>query len=118
MANSAFWHDLAVEFQRLHESYGALAYERRYAVDSGVVWKFAGSAYGSIRSQFEALAGHGASEIPNAASDLLIVWLEALWDDGYGLQSGETGIISYVCEASANFCRTLESRAVQTEFDE
>ena len=64
------------------------------------------------------LAKHGASEIPNAAGDLLVVWLEALWNDGYGLQSGDTGIISYVCEASANVCRKLESRALQTEFDE
>ncbi len=53
MADSAFWHNLAAEFQRLHESYGALAYERDYTVDSDVMWKFAGSTYGSIRSQFE-----------------------------------------------------------------
>jgi hypothetical protein len=116
MASSEFWRDLAGQFQRLHETYGALRY---HWLNDGAVWKFAGSASGSIRRSFEALAIRGASKIASAdATDLLIAWLEALRIEGYGLQSGETGSIYDVCEASANFCRMLESDALQAEFGE
>src|SRR5438445_3584904 len=120
MADSAFGRDLAVQFQALHDSHGALLYDwRDIAGSSGVVWKFTGSASGSIRRHFETLAIRGASERAKVGNpDLLIVWLEALRHEGYGLQSGETGSIYNVCEASANFCRILESRALQTEFEE
>ena len=116
MATSEFWRDLADQFQKLHETYGALRYDW---LNSDAAWKFTGSASGSIRRRFEALAIRGASERASAGStDLLITWLEALRHEGYGLQSGETGSIYDVCEASANFCRTLESDALQAEFEE
>lgn len=138
MADSDFWHDLATEFQRLHETYGSLRYECVYIVDSGPVgdWRFAGSASGSIRTHFQVLAAHGAGsgEIANdGTTDLVIAWLEALRRDGSGFLLGsrfterntdggetihQTGSIFDVCEASANLCRTLELRALQAEFKE
>src|ERR1019366_2982785 len=119
MADSAFWHNLAAEFQRLHETYGALAYDWRASSGGVAAWKFIGSASGSIRRHFETLAIRAVSERVEADTpDLLTAWLEALRHEGYGLQSGETGSIYDVCEASANFCRTLESDALQAEFKE
>ena len=137
MADSAFWRDLASQFQALHDFHGTLRFDWHYQIGSGAVgrWEPAGSASGSIRSQFESLARRAAVEIPNKeTSDLLIAWLEALRQDRsnfslgpYFIEKNEdgsegahhlTGSIYDVCEASANFCRALEGRALQAEFEE
>jgi hypothetical protein len=137
MADSTFWRDLASQFQELHDLHGTLGANWHYIVGSGVTgnWEFTGSASGSIRSQFEALARRAAFEIATSdSSDLLTTWLETLRQNRCGFQLGElfiekkddgsaglnhqTGSIHDVCEASANFCRTLESRALQVEFEE
>src|ERR1017187_3613459 len=101
MESSEFWRNLASQLQGLHDLHGALRYDW---LNSGAVWKFAGSASGSIRRRFEALAMRGESATASAGTtDLLIAWLEALRIEGYGLKSGKTGSIYDVCEASANY---------------
>ena len=87
----------------------------------------------TLRIRFETLARRAATRLPNKRSpDLLIAWLEALREDGrdfrlcdsfpYELNDdgskGATYIIGNIdrlCEASANFCRKLESAALQAE---
>jgi DNA-binding XRE family transcriptional regulator len=137
MATSDFWQSLASQFQALHDFHGTLRFDWHYQVGGGAVgqWRPAGTASGSICSHFESLARRAAVEIPNKeTSDLLIAWLEALRQDGsnfimgpYLIEKNEdgseaahylTGSIYDACEASANFCRKLESRALQTEFEE
>ena len=127
MADSAFWRDLAAQFQRLHDHHGVLHYNWHYIVGSGNgQWEFAGSASGSVRREFEALAVRAAWGIASpGATDLLVVWFEALRRDGSGFRSTsnaiepvQTGSIFDVCEASANLCRILERQAFQAECKE
>ena len=133
MPTSDFWRDLAVQFRALPDPYGMLRADGHYIIGSGVAWKWelTGGASASLRIQFAALARRGAFQIANAdATDLLTVWLEALRLAGCGFEFGERftetdsgthhalGGITRLCEASANFCQILESRALQTEFEE
>jgi hypothetical protein len=135
MPTSDFWRDLAVQFRALPDPYGMLRASGHYIIGSGVAWgwELTGGASASLRTQFAALARRGAFQIENAdANDLLTAWLEALrlercnFEFGEHLIEGSTdsgthhmlGSINRVCEASANFCQILESRALQTEFDE
>jgi hypothetical protein len=126
MANSDSWRDFAVRFQALSSPHADVRGTWQHTVGSGVVgdWRFGGDD--ALRAQFEALARRAASGLPvKRSSDLLIAWLEALRGDGRdfrfwdSLPSGYLiGNIDRVCEASANFCRKLESEALQLEFNE
>jgi len=108
-----------------------------YIVGSGGVWNWElkGGASDFVQSAFETLARHGAFEIADAtASDLLTAWLEALRQERCGFRFGgyfiehsadgsegahhQIGSIDRLCEASAKFCRILEARALQAQFEE
>jgi hypothetical protein len=99
-----------------------------------VRWRLIGGIDGGPQARFEALARRAAFEIANPDyPDLLVAWLEALRENGwsepgsyYDEQDADgseglphtVGTIALACEASANFCKTLESHAIQAEFEE
>jgi hypothetical protein len=92
-------------------------------------------ASGIARIRFEALARRGAGSLSDTGGDLLAVWLEALQrtlasgrsillmeragtelnDDGTEGAHHRSGIISRVCEVSAQYCDEWESRAREAE---
>ena len=138
MAHSDLWRDLAVQFLALAPSpHGDIRASWQYTVGSGIVgnWMLGGGG-STLRIQVEALARRAAIGLPHKRSpDLLVAWLEAIREDGRGFElsnffptelhdDGSKGVtymlgsINRVCEASANFCRILESRALQAEFEE
>jgi hypothetical protein len=136
MADSAFWRELATQFQLIPD-YGMLRADGHYIIGSGVPWNWqlAGGASDFTRSAFEALARRGASEIASTGTpDLLVVWLEELRKNSFSFRfSGQAnevqddgsdgrhylmGSIGRVCQASATFCKKLEAQAVQAEFEE
>src|ERR1700735_5892 len=98
-----------------------------HIIGSGVSgrWEIAGEDH---RIRFEALARRAASLLADAGNeDALIVWLEGLKRESpnfrYGRETFEIdsagnraghlqGTIERVCEASANYCAVLESRAL------
>ena len=108
-----------------------------YIVGSGEPWNWQLKGVTTsdfIYSAFETLARRGAAEIASAGiPDLLVFWLEALRQDGSGFRftgSGSEptgdgsdklhylgGCIDRLCEVSARFCKKLEARALQTEFE-
>lgn len=137
MANSEFWRDLAAQFLALPSPRSMLRADGYYVIGSGApwTWELKGGASGLLCSAFDTLARRGASELANVdISDLLVVWLEALRQDGYGFrltaptteihEDGSEGphylrgCIDCLCEASAHLCNTLESDAIQTESKE
>jgi hypothetical protein len=136
MTDSEFWRDPSSHFRSLiHGVFDPVSASWQYRAKSGVAgdWRLQGDA--SPRLQFEALARRGASKLTNdEGSDLLIAWLEALRKDGTDFHFGPTsteltddgspgttwifGDIHGLCEASANYCKKLESAALQAEFEE
>jgi hypothetical protein len=135
MSDSDSWRDLAAQFLALARPQGDIHARWQYTVGSGVVgnWTLGGDC--TLQIQFEALARRAAVGLPNKHSyDLLIAWLEAIREDRRGFEMlnsfpteinddgsrGATyclGSIRGVCEASVNFCRVLESLALQAEFE-
>jgi hypothetical protein len=120
MADSAFWHDLAVQFSALRD---------RRKLRPG------GANDSMFISALKTLAMRGASEIAVAGtSDLLHIWLEELRKQGLPFQSsgqsdevlseaelGESiyrGFTDGLCEASVTLCNGREAQAVQAEFEE
>lgn len=136
MANSTFWRGLAKQFRALPVECSMLRADRHYQVGSGKVgeWTLLGPASAKVR--FEALARRAASEIPNSPSpDLLTAWFELLMkqsDSGFRFdpiateenpdggpgQQHLTGHMYTLPKVSANYCQTLESVALQAEFEE
>jgi hypothetical protein len=138
MANSDsdFWREFAANFQALSIPYSDLRADWTYVLKSGTLgdWRIVGNA--TQRSQFESLARRAATRLPEKRStDLLVAWLTALKevsigfilsdrfptemnDDGSKGATYMMGSIARLCEASANFCRKLESEALQAEFEE
>jgi hypothetical protein len=131
LAASDNWRELAKDFR-------ALAAERDYtflwavrtAVDrDGIEWKIDGNY--SFQNRFRALAARAARELSPSAVDLLESWLEALrienphvlhreelpsplrWPEGEIKRTSER--FSYLCEASSDFCSTLEANAIENE---
>jgi hypothetical protein len=137
MADSGFWRDLAERFRALEDPYGMLRADWACVVGSGEPgqWRLPGGAGRTVTTQFESLAKRGASALSDAASpDLLIAWLEALRctsrnfgfgpyyieqnADGSEGPHRQTGTISRLCEASANYCSEPEGAALEAEFQE
>jgi len=136
MADSELWRGLAEQFRTLPASCRMLRADRYYVVGSGEIgqWMLVGTTSAMVR--FEALARRAASEIPDPpTSDLLTAWLEVLMkhgDSGFrfnpiateenpdGSQGRQymTGSMHELPSVSANYCQTLESAAVQAEFEE
>jgi|ERR1019366_2473602 hypothetical protein len=135
MVTSKFWRKLAAEFRLIPDS-GKLRADGCYIVGSNAPWNWwlDGDPSEFICATFKALAIRGASELATAGiADLLIVWLEALRQDESGFRAtgssselpiggGERvdsllGSIPRLCETSATFCKKLESRALQAEFE-
>jgi hypothetical protein len=136
MASSDFWRQLAAGFHSIADS-GMLRADGWYLDGSNAPWDWwlEGGASDFICAAFGTLARRGASELAEAgATDLLIVWLEALRQDGAGFRitgssselpvgGGEPvrrllGSIPRLCETSGTFCKKLEGRALQAEFKE
>jgi hypothetical protein len=134
MADSTFWRDLAAKFRALDPN-GIISAPWDCTVKSGRPWQWqlVGGTPG-LHSQFEALARRGASEMPKPEySDLLLSWLEAVRKTSFDISGANyyteqnadgtdgahhvTGIVKRICEASSAFCNTLESEALQAEFE-
>lgn len=130
MADSDFWRELAANFQALSIPYSDLRADWTYVLKSGTLgeWRIVGDF--TKRSHFESLARRAAIRLPEKRStDLLVAWLTALKEASFGFRMmGVTtaeigpnymmGSIALLCEVSANFCRKLESDALQAEFEE
>ena len=126
MADSNLWRDFAAQFEALSRPHADVRGTWQHVVSSGVSgdWRLDGDA--PLRIRFEALARRAATELPiKRSTDLLIAWLEALREDGRDFRFWDSfptgyviGNIDRLCEASANFCRKLESLALQGEFEE
>jgi DNA-binding CsgD family transcriptional regulator len=134
MASSDFWRELAKEFRAIPSGWALAAFWECIIGDDPVgTWKITGTV-ASIRG-FESLARRAATGIATEkTTDLLIAWLDALKQEGYGFKVGPsrsklssdgsrvinclTGTIQRVARVSAIFCQVLESRAVQLEFEE
>ena len=129
MADSQFWHDMEARFRALNGSAGDLRADCSYIVGSRGPgeWGRAVGVSKSARTQFEALAKMAGAATENAAiSDPLASWLDLLrqegsnfcvnhqyremYEDGTYGPYREIGSLS-VCEASADYCSALESRA-------
>jgi hypothetical protein len=95
-------------------------------------WTIMGSKAGKL--SFEARARRAATGIADTnTSDLLTAWLDQLKKEGFGFKPMmsaitknpdgseqaklQMGHIAGLCSASANFCKALESRALQLEFE-
>ena len=120
---------LKKQFRLLYAACPELIAEWDHIIGSGVLdrWTIAGGD-GSAKDRFEALARRAASLLPHAGdADPLVVWFEALRRESlnfyYGSETNEgnegarhlKGTIRRVCEASANYCAVLESRALAAE---
>lgn len=118
------------EFRLLLAAYPELRYEWDHILGSGVSgdWTIAGGD-GSAEVRFKDIAERAASLLPGAGDiDPLVAWLEVLRLEGtnfrYGRETAEGdsdgiervrhlhGTLLRVCEASANYCSVLESRAL------
>jgi hypothetical protein len=130
MANSDFWRDLAVQFLGIPGSAGALSASWLYRVGSQEVGDWTVNGTRAVVAQFDALARRAAAKLSHLGDpDLLTAWLEALRTsgdgcfkhDGEGREADGTqivlGSIYRLCEASANYCKKLESAALQNEYD-
>jgi len=133
MADSDFWHELAAQFLSLHSG-GPDPLWAQWQHELGTpvaddMWRPSGPA--SLLAQFEPLARRGAMKIDRKGiPDLLHAWLEALASESvnFGVHSHPIkepggpswmiGRIVRLCEASANYCKKLESAALQAEYEE
>ncbi len=123
MGNSAFWRDLADQFLALQDRLRA-----------------GGEPTAFIYKEFNILAGRGAREISSASAaettpDLFAVWFHALKEKEEDLafpsssqsnevlsvdeiaQKREMRYVDNMCEVSAIFCKELEEKALQAEFE-
>jgi hypothetical protein len=134
MANSRFWGRLAKMFRALQVN-SRMRAEWHYIDGCGLRQWALTTASVTSRIRFIALARRGAAALSEAGggSDPLDIWLEALLlvdrnsrlimkrfgyeEDADGTEGAhhQTGMISRVCEASANCCDELESRAREAE---
>jgi hypothetical protein len=132
-ANSSFWQDLGGRFCAIQGTHGMRG-DKDYIVGSGepAKWTLKGSTSLRAGTQLKALANRGASGLPHApGSDLLCVWLEAVscesanfkWDDREGIEADDgsegahhlTGTLWNICQASADYCAEMESKALEVE---
>jgi hypothetical protein len=136
MADSTFWRDLADQFRALPEEFALLRGDRHQTVgsDDPAQWELIGGI--SAKVHFEALARRAASAIPNpSSSDLLTAWLEALIQhadaevdqkiigtqhnpDGSVAGKRMTSSLYWLPASSVNYCKMLESEALQAEAEE
>jgi hypothetical protein len=121
MANSDFWRGLTDQFLAVR------------------VRLLAGEFTDYIYKEFEVLAGRGARELFSASEsesvpNLLAVWLDASKEERlasqFSSQSNEVwteenyapkltmGTLDRLCKASIIFCKELENKALQAEFEE
>ena len=135
MSNPDFWRDLAIEFRALSEHRDSLAAHWTRTVGSGTPTRWRLTARDpSVRYRFEPLARRGAQGFGFLLvnSDLLTFWLDALKEwmehedapasrvEGYQNKGGvqiheESGVLREVCYASADFCSSLESQALERQ---
>lgn len=138
MVHSDFWRDLAVQFRALDPP-AKLRADWNYTVTLSPgnppqtcatwdVWEGWEPAT-SLCLDFEALARRGGSAIADQEDphDSLAIWLDAVKKEtahpgmsNRGLGPGPDGFhesaeVPRVCEASADLCRVLESRALEME---
>lgn len=137
MADSSFWRDLANQFRALPIECKSLRADR-YPVDDITDelshWELTGTA--TAEALVGALARRAALEIQDPlSSDLLAGWLEALIKrggvefhsqvistgnnpDGTARPKRTIGSLYKLPEHSANYCKMLESEALQAEAEE
>ena len=137
-----FWYDLEVLFRTLPDPDGQLRADRDYIVGSGDTgeWRLCGTTDQSLRVRFDALARKAGVVLFKVAGTLLPkspvvipnpldAWLDALRREGRNFQEyryviekhadgtegahHRLGTIERLCEASADYCVVLESRAFE-----
>jgi len=137
MADSSFWRDLADQFRALPVECKMLRADRHPVDDITNElshWQLTGTA--TAKALVDALARRCASEIANPpAPDLLEAWLEVLIKrgdvpfhsqiistgnnpDGTARPKRTIGTLYELPEHSANYCKMLESEALQAEAEE
>jgi hypothetical protein len=121
LLDSDFWKALGDEFRSVEDCarVNALWVENGQTV-SGVEWQLTGKL--SPRLRFEALARRSGSRLDPHCSDPFIAWLGALREVKSDLVSSSgivgtfpAGRIQCVCAVSADYCKLLESVALQQE---
>jgi hypothetical protein len=130
---SRFLHGLAEKFHALQATHGMLRADWDHIVGSGQSgeWRLTGAA---STIEFEILAKHAASALPDAGSSDVIAWLEVLRlkSGRFKLENGGIeqnadgtdgaehlrGTIPHLCAVSAEYCHQLESKAMDAEFRE
>jgi hypothetical protein len=111
MADAEFWRDLAFKFRTLSRQQdinGLLAAK----LNADGEWTLIGRY--SYTAQFGALASLGAKGL-GYGTGLIGAWLQALMDenpDSLEVRNKSANVLK-ICGASADFCETLESRAME-----
>jgi len=136
MDTTEFWRNLAHDFQAAHRISDFTAYRSYYMgrYSSNPQWQLPTDQV-ALLAEFEALARRGATKLATLpASDLTVVWLEALWEEATtgpvrrGIDVFERnefagimhlrGKIVNVFQASSTLCRKFEAKVLQDEFNE
>jgi hypothetical protein len=135
MTDSAFWRKLAKEFLALPRESVALIYGEKHTTDADKNdWNWRVGGDDTLRVNFEALARRAALSLPEPHHpDLLFAWLEALVRQGHARFHNEIVSSSRIGDVtvkstmytlyklprhSADYCKILESAALQTEAEE
>ena len=133
MTNPDSWRSLAEQFQAAQSNLGdSLRAGWQHNVDTlEDHWTLDGDR--ALQMRFEALAIRAAVLLPDKRShNLRDAWLEALRRDGHGFKRGASsstedrtgnktsdvfGEIDFLFQTSTDFCRRMESEALQAEYD-
>ncbi len=134
MADSAFWRKLAKKFRAFPREAAALIFAEKHwtsADKNDWTWRVGGDD--TLRVHFEALARRAALALPELRHpDLLFSWLEALVRYGHARFDREilgtsvigdvtvksiTGTMYKLPRHSADYCKILESEALQSVAD-
>ena len=136
MADANFWRDLANQFRAIQDPHGRLFAEWTFIqkIKEGppgdAYWVVDGNDETRVRLEFEALARRGGRAIDTGGDDSRFAWLESLRKERSNLDvvrpsfdQGSDGPeviyrrvrINGVANVSADFCKVLESRALDAE---
>lgn len=134
MADSAFWRKLAKKFRALPRESSTLIFGEKHWTETDKndwTWRVGGND--TLRVHFEALARRAALALPEPRHpDLLFTWLESLVRRGHARFDREfvgtstigavtvksiTATLYKLPRHSTDYCKILESEALQREFD-
>ena len=138
MANTEFWRDLEARFRELHDE--QLQDRNRNNSPVHATWGseganpedqwYLGGSTNHIRTQFEWLAEHAAVRLGHPGGPTaLFFWLDLLKAESPYYRGGiqgtsqigdkvthsESGVIEFVCKASADYCLKCETQEIIEE---